>query len=259
MPHARTPVLLVHGHGSSSGAFEHMAGHLGQSYPMDYLLAVDIVPNTSPNVRAAEEFVAPAVDRLLARASAAAAAAGYRGSAPTKVDIVAHSMGAVSARWYAARVRPDRVRTWISVAGANHGSDFLCSSPDDAAREMCPAFAGEGGRQAIQIELNGGVPTPVDESPFGRGVDRAGVRTVAAEQGRSVAYFTVRIEHDELITPGESALLDGAGGIPVALPAGVSVAETSPGNFLFIQPTDHDAVLNDTGLHRLISALLAAR
>src|SRR2546426_1606448 len=95
--YARTPVLFVHGHGLSSADFRPLIEHLAEAgYPREYLHAVDIVPNTMANVRAATSVIAPAAAALLARSQAAARAAGYRGEAPRRLDVVAHSMGVVS-------------------------------------------------------------------------------------------------------------------------------------------------------------------
>src|SRR5437867_7129322 len=138
--YARAPVLFVHGHGLSSADWQPLIEHLAaDGYPREYLHGVDIVPNTMANAQAATSVIAPAADSLLARAKTAAQRAGYRGEVPRRLDIVSHSMGAVSSRWYAAKLRPDLVRTWIGLAGANHGSQAACAFRD-ASRGMSPPF-----------------------------------------------------------------------------------------------------------------------
>ena len=132
--YARTPVLFVHGHGLSSADWRPLIEHLAVSgYPREYLHAVDIVPNTMANARAATSVIAPEAEALLARAEAAARRAGYSGKVSRRLDIVSHSMGVVSSRWYAAKLRPDLVRTWIGLAGANHGTQALCPFRDEAS------------------------------------------------------------------------------------------------------------------------------
>ena len=168
-------------------------------------------------------------------------------------------MGAVSSRWYAAKLRPDLVRTWIALAGANHGTQALCPFPDEASREMCPAFATKARRQAVQVALNGADGSSVDETPYGLGPDRAGVLRIAPDTTRGVLYLTVRVEPDKWIQPERSALVDGAGGVPIQVPAGVPVRETAPGNFLFEAPVEHDPLLRHPDLLRLVTAMLAAR
>jgi pimeloyl-ACP methyl ester carboxylesterase len=259
--HARTPVLFVHGHGLSSADWQPLIAHLVASgYRRDYLHAVDIVPNTMANVQAAEAVLAPAATMLLARAKAAAQQAGYPAAAVQQIDIVAHSMGAVSSRWYAARMRPDLVRTWIALAGAHHGTNALCPLRDPASRELCPAFATDPRTHPLQLALNGTDGARLDETPYGLGLDRSDVRSVAADGGRRILYLTVRVEPDAWIQPERSASLNGAGGVPIPVPPGIPVKETSPGNFLFDVPgIGHDPLLQHPGLFRVITAMLAAR
>src|SRR6266850_7587993 len=176
--YARTPVLFVHGLGMSSAVWRSMIVHLATTYPRDYLYGVDIVPSTMTNARAAVSVIAPAADSLLARAKSAAQRAGYRGELPRRLDVVSHSMGAVSSRWYAAKLRPDLVRTWIGLAGANHGTQALCSFRDEASREMCPAFATNARAHPLQVALNGTEAARVDETPYGLGLDRPGVARI---------------------------------------------------------------------------------
>jgi len=257
--YSRTPVLFVHGLGQSSVVWRSMIEHLATVYPRDYLYGVDIVPNDMTNARAATSVLAPAADSLLARARAAAQRGGYRGEPPRRLDIVSHSMGAVSSRWYAAKLRPDLVRTWIGLAGANHGTESLCSWRDEASRELCPPFATNPKTHALQVALNGTDGAWVDETPFGLGPDRPGVPRVSADGTRNILYLTVRVEPDKWIQPERSALLDGAGGVPLSLPAGVPAAETSPGNLLFRARVEHDPLLHHPDLLRLVAALLAVR
>src|SRR3989441_11328348 len=154
--YARAPVLFVHGHGLSSADWRPLIEYLAaDGYPREYLHGVDIVPNTMANAQAATSVIAPAADWLLARAKAAAQRAGYRGEVPRRLDIVSHSMGVVSSRWYAATPGPEPRRTWIGLAGANHGTQALCPFRDEASLEMCPAFSPNARRQAGQEGVTG--------------------------------------------------------------------------------------------------------
>lgn len=257
--YARTPVLFVHGHGLSSVDWRPLIRHLVDiGYPREYLYAVDIVPNTMANVPAATSVIAPAAAALLARAKAAQSG-GDRGQVPERLDIVSHSMGAVSSRWYAAKLHPELVRTWIGLAGAHHGTNAICRFTDNAAQEMCPAFATNATTHAVQVALNGAAGAWVDETPYGLGIDRPGVPRIPRDSTRNILYLTVRIEPDGWIQPERSAVLDGAGGVPIAVPEGVSVQETSPGNFLFRARVGHDPLLRHRGLIRLVAAMLGAR
>jgi hypothetical protein len=257
--YSRTPVLFVHGHGLSSGIWNDMIAYLvNDGYPREYLHAVDIVPNTMANVQAATRVLAPAVESLLANAEAAARDAGYQGQVAQRVDIVSHSMGAVSSRWYAAKLRPDRVRVWISLAGANHGTDALCPFSDEAAREMCPAFATSIAQNAVQVNLNGTPSAPVDESPYGISVDRAGITRIPPDSGREILYISIRIEPDVWIKPESSAFLDGAGDVSITVPQDVPVVETSSGNYLFTGGAGHDDLPQHSDLIRFVAILLSS-
>lgn len=230
-PTGVVPILFVHGHGANRSVFDPAIDYLrAAGYPPEYLMAVDLKPNTGPNAPAAERQIAPSVADLVARTGGGPAA---------KVDIVAHSMGALSGRWYTARLRPDRVRTLVTVAGANHGTDALCQPADPGSLELCPAYAADPAH-AVQAGLNGVPGTPRDETPYGRGVDSPGVPTVAPTNEREIRYVTVRIEPDKWITPARSAKLDGA-----------------DANLLFTETTDHDAILADEHFLHLLEELLA--
>lgn len=246
LPPGRVPIVFVHGYGTSSAVFGDMIDHLeAVGYPPGYLLAVDLVPADGANIAAAQNVIAPAVDELLART----------GSGPDgRVDVVAHSMGALSARWYTTRVRPERVRTLVTVGGANHGTDALCGYPTDGGRDLCPSF--DPAADGVQAQLNGTPDAPRDETPYGRGRDTNGAPTVAADADRDIRYVCVVIPGDRWILPVTSSELDGAD--PVELPADVAVEEIRPGNVVFSEPAYHDAVLGEDRLFVLLDAVLAA-
>ena len=251
-----TPVLFVHGHGLSSATWQPLVDYLHRhGYPEEYLSAVQITPNRMANISAAETAIAPAVDRLLTQAVELAEKNGV--NLPKKVDIVSHSMGAMSSRWYAAKIHPEKVRRWISIAGANHGSNALCQHTDDGAGDLCPAYAKTVAQSEIQLELNGTPKAPIDETPYGIGDDTAGVESIPAEAHRRIAYFTVRLAEDEWIVPADSATLSGAGGIYVEIPDGIS--EAAVGNFLLDGDSEgHMSILHSERVQGLILRLLTA-
>ncbi len=253
---SRTPVVFVHGHGMSPDDWGDMIQHLSKAgYPSQYLSAVSIRPNVLGNIEAAESAIAPAIEKLLENASEFARRSGHSGALPKRVDIVSHSMGAVSSRWYAARIAPERVRIWISLGGANHGTNVLCAYDDDGAVEMCPAFAVDRGRNAVQFMLNGTGDAPVDETPWGLGPDAPGTPTIVPDEERQIAWFTLRIEPDKWIEPSASAILDGAG-VGQSLRANRHFKETSQGNLLLLTPVSHDDMPRDGVVIRIVEMLL---
>ena len=166
-------------------------------------------------------------------------------------------MGALSARWYAAKLRPDRVRRWISLVGANHGTDVLCAWSDHGADDCCPAYAKTRKESIIQYALNGAPYGPdVDETPYGLGTDSPAVRSIPPDQHRKILYITLRTSPDKWIKPENSPILDGAGGLNVMIPENVQAKETSPGNILMTNRVGHDAMLSDANTMKLVKLIL---
>ena len=260
--YSKTPVLFVHGAGLSSKTWNKMIKYfISIGYPSEFLHAVDLMPRYGSNKRAATEFIKPEAEKLLQRAMQAIQKANYSGEAPKKLDIVSHSMGAVSSRFFTTKIHPARVRTWISIAGANHGTNALCplSNNGEGSREMCPAFAPSTEESDIQAVLNGTPNEPIDETPFGIGYDEKRVRRIPPDETRNILYLTVRIEPDRWIKPEQSAILDGAGSVSISIPPEFPIKETSPGNYLFEKKVGHDPLPRNSNLIRFVALLLSTR
>jgi pimeloyl-ACP methyl ester carboxylesterase len=225
-------------------------------YPKDYLLAIDL-PMYASNVESATDHIAPAVELLLEVNRARRKAHGLLPL--DRIDVVAHSMGAVSARWYVAKIGAHRVRRLIGLAPANHGTNALCLLKGDGNREMCPAFAASETQSAVQIELNGPPGSSVDETPWGVGLDSPSRERVEPDERRRVEYYTIRLEKDPWIVPGHSAVLDGAGGSAKVALTGLHVRETTSGNYQLIGQYDHDSLPQSPRVIDLVYRLLSAR
>jgi triacylglycerol lipase len=121
------PVLLVHGFDGSSASWHVMVSRLEVAgYPRDRIDAISYSSSIS-NVDVAHQ-IAQAVATLRARTGAA------------KVDIVSHSMGAISSRYYLEDLGGTAsVDAWVSLAGVNSGTVWAYGcyflSP---CREMVP-------------------------------------------------------------------------------------------------------------------------
>jgi len=257
----KIPVLFIHGHGMASRSWNPLIDYLRKSgYPIQFLRAIQLVPNDGPNIDAAENQIAPFVEEFLCDVNKYLASAQPGAPAKTKIDIVSHSMGALSARWYVAKLRPDRVRTWISLAGANHGSNALCAyvgRDRGGADDLCPAFAQTEKESSIQFILNGKpFISDVDETPYGLGQDSLGVQSIPADDQRSIFYITLRTVKDEWIIPDESAILDGAGGKSFVIPPDIPAVEYPPGNIRLESKVRHDAMLKDGQTLRLVKFIL---
>lgn len=272
---SKAPVLVVPGYDESVSALGPLVDYLttAGNYPTAYVQPISLEPTDGANIPAAENQIAPAVDRFLASVNAFISANDSDLTRKLKVDIIAHSMGALSSRWYVARIAPEKVRRWVSIAGANHGTDDLCGLSGAGAAESCPAFAGTASESAIQFALNGGYDAQtgtdtkmaarlsgntVDETPYGLGGDSPSAATVPPDAADNITYFTIRTSPDAWISPDSSAMLDGAGGIPVKIPTGVQSVETTPGNFLMNDGATHVGLLTDPEAFRLLDAILSA-
>ena len=106
----RDPVLLVHGFRGSSGGWRALEASLrAQGYRADEIDAVDYDGGAS-NVDVARQLAREA-DALRARTGAA------------RIDVVTHSMGAISSRYWMERLGgAAHVDAWVSLAGVNEGT-----------------------------------------------------------------------------------------------------------------------------------------
>jgi hypothetical protein len=200
------PVLFIHGcpppgvtHEQVSHFWDPMMGlFASRGYPSDYLnrFVFSGAPCGS-NIDFAAE-ISDLVDQVRATTGA------------PRVDVVAHSMGALATRLYIAQGGNRYIRDFAMVAGANHGGEgaapgeFLQSlfgyPAYEGMKEMYPPYACEGqssgGSADIQFTVNGcltptGRTVTVDETPNG-GVD----------------YFSIRNTLDDTVIPVESACLN---------------------------------------------------
>ncbi len=253
-----TPVLFVHGSGLGPGTWQQMIRHFQSTgYPEAYLLAVELQPNDGDNIRAAEELIKDAAQRLEMAAATASGRSGCAGATPDRFAIVAHSMGSVSGRWYATRIAPENVSALITLAGSNHGTDELCGFAGDGDAQMCPAFSDDERRNNVQTELNGTSSRPADETPFGPGPDSDPSLSVRPDAERRILYVSVYLDPDRWIRPTESALLDGAGrGADTTLPDGFGVVETTPGNYRFTGDSSHDGLPEHPQVSRFVHYIL---
>ncbi len=122
------PVLLVHGFNGSGAGWHTMAAYLRtQGYHADEIDAMSYdsgASNVDTARRIAEEAAA-----LRARTGA------------DRIDVVSHSMGAISSRYYLERLGgAAHVDAWVSLAGVNEGTVWAYGCyPLTPCREMVPS------------------------------------------------------------------------------------------------------------------------
>lgn len=140
-PTAHQPILFVHGYNSSASTFDDMlAAFRAAGYTDSELFAVSYNANQS-NVTTAQQMRTK-VNQIIQQT-------GW-GS----IDIVTHSMGALSSRYYLRNLGGQGlVDAWVSLAGPNHGTNTarFCFVP--SCQEMRPSSSFLAG-------LNAGDETP---------------------------------------------------------------------------------------------------
>lgn len=178
------PVVFVHGLSGKGSDFDTMiAAFKAAGYPDDHLRAISYKDNAGRNEPQAHELAA-FVDDVLATTK------------KDRVDLVAHSAGGLSSRYFIKMLGgKDKVRDYVSLAGAHHGNDLAVFFPNGGSKDLSPAYDTTSG--SIQFLLNGKVGTPGnDETPFG------------AEDGGKIHYNAFWSDTDEVIHPAQSECLD---------------------------------------------------
>ena len=167
---AREPIVFVHGWNSSGSTWNTMASR----FRADGYTSAELVQwsyNTAQSNKTTAAQLRDKVNQVLAATGA------------SKVDLVTHSMGGLSSRWYVKFLGGDaKVDEWVSLAGPNHGTStaFACFW-NTSCFEMQPG-------SSFLSTLNAG-----DETP-----------------GTLVRYGTWWSPCDEVINPDSSVILSGA-------------------------------------------------
>lgn len=162
------PIIFVHGFASSGQIWGTMIGSL----IADGWLASDLT-NWSYDATISNATIG---QQLKTKADSVIAATGA-----LKIDIITHSMGALSSRYYARELGgSDKIEAWVSLGGPNHGTTTANFCGLQSCLEMRPG-------SSFLAALNTG-----DETP---GATR---------------YGTWRTPCDNVTTPPESVILSGA-------------------------------------------------
>lgn len=120
------PIVFVHGYTGNATNWDTMVGRFRADGWTDAELTRKTYSSTTSNKTVATA-VAAEVDRVLAATGA------------TKVDIVTHSMGGLSSRWFLKSLGGTaKVDDWVSLGGPNHGSGFAWFCGSTPCVEMRP-------------------------------------------------------------------------------------------------------------------------
>lgn len=167
-PLEHDPILFIHGWNGSTSNWNSMRERFQAAGWAAHELYTLGYSTTQSNVRTAESVGAEIADIL--------AATGAR-----RVDVITHSMGALSSRYYIKYVDgASKVDAWVSIAGPNHGTRLAAFCFDPACVDMRPG-------SELLDQLNEGDETPGD-----------------------VRYATWWSACDDAIDPRESVILAGA-------------------------------------------------
>jgi triacylglycerol lipase len=126
VPPAHTPILFVHGWNANSTTWTTMISRFKGDGWTDAELA-NFSYNTSQSNATTASLIATKVDSILAVTGAA------------QVDIVTHSMGALSARYYVKNLGGGpKVESWITLGGPDHGTTSAYFCPQTSCVQMRP-------------------------------------------------------------------------------------------------------------------------
>ena len=165
---AADPILFVHGWNSSGSTWNTMLSRFAADGWTSGQLNNWSYNTAQSNVTTAGQ-VRDKVDGILAATGAA------------KVDVITHSMGGLSSRWFVKFLGGDvEVDEWVSLGGPNHGTDTANFCWQTSCSEMRVG-------SSFLTELNAG-----DESPG------------------AVRYGTWWSPCDEIINPDSSVAVSGA-------------------------------------------------
>jgi triacylglycerol lipase len=164
----RNPVFFIHGYNSTGATWFTMIDRLKADGYTDAEIFNWTYNSGQSNVTTAQQIGAK-VDSILAVTGA------------QKVDIITHSMGAISARYYSKNLGgAAKIDAFVSLAGTNHGTNLAYFCSQISCVEMRPG-------SSYLNSLNSS-----DETPG------------------AARYFTWWSACDEAVNPVKSALLSGA-------------------------------------------------
>ncbi|MFI2368434.1 esterase/lipase family protein [Streptomyces sp. NPDC018833] len=118
------PIIFVHGYNSNGSIWNTMASRFqSDGWPASHLKQWSYDWRQS-NATTAHQL-ANEIDSLLAATGA------------SQVDVISHSMGGLSSRYYAKNLGgSSKIEAWVSLAGPNHGTDWANSCIDASCYEM---------------------------------------------------------------------------------------------------------------------------
>ena len=122
----RHPILFVHGFNSTGSVWTTMVANFKADGWTDAQL-VNWTYNTSQSNATTAQQLRTRVDSILLATGA------------TRVDVITHSMGGLSSRYYAKNLGGDaKIDAWVSLGGPNHGTTWAYGCATTSCVEMRP-------------------------------------------------------------------------------------------------------------------------
>ncbi|MBT2683516.1 triacylglycerol lipase [Bacillus sp. ISL-37] len=178
----KDPVVFVHGFTGSSSSFDDMRQWLiSQGWPSNYLYAIQYSDTTGSSIDNAYELQS-FVKTVLQQTKA------------SKVDIVAHSMGGLSTRYYVKYLEgAQKVDDVVTLGSPHHGTNSSYFGLwTQGAREMVPG-------STFLNDLNS-----VDETPNG------------SDTSAIIQYTSIYSSADTVINPYTSSIIAGAENVEIS-------------------------------------------
>ncbi|MGW1077307.1 esterase/lipase family protein [Streptomyces sp. NPDC002537] len=180
------PVVFVHGRNADGGVWGGMIDRFRSAgTPADRLFAWNYDTTRSTNEVLAARLGAY-VDDVLRRTGA------------RRVDLVAHSLGSLPARWYTAfGGGTDKVAHVVSLAGPNHGTNlaYLCALWDQGCKDMTP-----GSYVLSRLDSGDETPGPARYATWWSSCDEQIAPTTSTPLAGAVNTRTGCLKHNDFLT-----------------------------------------------------------
>ena len=125
-PPAHDPIIFVHGWHGTASTWTTMIGRFKAEGWTDAELS-NFTYNSDQSNATTAKLLSARIDSVLAATGA------------SRVDIVTHSMGGLSSRYYARNLGgTGKVDAWVSLGGPNHGTQTAYACFSVACKEMYP-------------------------------------------------------------------------------------------------------------------------
>ncbi|MGG3623074.1 alpha/beta fold hydrolase [Bacillus gobiensis] len=187
----KNPIIFVHGYGGSGSSFATLQSYLiDQGWNKDDLYAVNFTDHFGSNVRNAAEL-SYHIEMVKKR------------TGKSKIDLIAHSMGGLSVRYYLEHMNThDSIDHVITLGSPHHGIPGDRFKGTDGGNEMAPT-------STFLAQLNKN-----DETPGGSNRDHI------------IRYTSIYSKGDKVV-PYLSSPLKGANNIQVSKPSHVGILSDS--------------------------------